>query len=110
MPCDGVLLSVWLRGLQDGREMAAMAREELPELVAEAAELKEALKVHLLPRDEADDRSVILEVRAGAGERTMCAFRCDVASGGAHRAKQGRKGRSAYVCLTLARPACVRRR
>jgi peptide chain release factor 1 len=48
-------------------DVRAMAREELPGLQAKVDELNERLKILLLPRDPNDERSVILEVRAGAG-------------------------------------------
>jgi peptide chain release factor 1 len=48
-------------------EMRDLALEELPALQARLAELNERLKILLLPRDPNDERSVILEVRAGAG-------------------------------------------
>jgi peptide chain release factor 1 len=48
-------------------EMRAMAREEIPRLQPKLEELNERLKILLLPRDPNDERSVILEVRAGAG-------------------------------------------
>src|SRR3954464_743574 len=48
-------------------EMRSLAKEELPALQAKLGLLNERLKVLLLPRDPNDDRSVILEVRAGAG-------------------------------------------
>ena len=51
----------------DEREMAAMAEEELRDLSAKAPDLEYDLQVMLLPKDKADDSSVILEVRAGAG-------------------------------------------
>ena len=44
-----------------------MAREEIPLLQPKVEELNERLKILLLPRDPNDERSVILEVRAGAG-------------------------------------------
>jgi len=44
-----------------------MAKDELPALQSAAEALNERLKILLLPRDPNDDRSVILEVRAGAG-------------------------------------------
>ena len=54
--------------LQDSDpEVRAMAKEELPALQAKVDELNERLKILLLPRDPNDERSVILEVRAGAG-------------------------------------------
>src|SRR5205085_5827576 len=48
-------------------EIRAMAREEIPRLQPRVEELNERLKILLLPRDPNDERSVILEVRAGAG-------------------------------------------
>lgn len=48
-------------------EMRAMAEEEVMQLEAEHERLTQALRLGLLPRDAADDRSVILEVRAGTG-------------------------------------------
>jgi peptide chain release factor 1 len=48
-------------------DVRAMAREEMPGLQSKVDELNERLKILLLPRDPNDDRSVILEVRAGAG-------------------------------------------
>jgi len=48
-------------------EVRAVAREEMPQLQAKLDELNERLKILLLPRDPNDERSVILEVRAGAG-------------------------------------------
>ena len=48
-------------------DVRAVAREEMPQLQAKLEELNERLKILLLPRDPNDERSVILEVRAGAG-------------------------------------------
>jgi peptide chain release factor 1 len=48
-------------------DLRAAAREEMPQLQARVDELNERLKILLLPRDPNDERSVILEVRAGAG-------------------------------------------
>src|SRR5512140_1886611 len=48
-------------------DVRAMAREELPALQARVDQLEARLKILLLPRDPNDERSVILEVRAGAG-------------------------------------------
>src|SRR5450755_3016046 len=48
-------------------DMREMAHAELPALQAKVDELIEKLKVLLLPKDPNDERSVILEVRAGAG-------------------------------------------
>jgi peptide chain release factor 1 len=48
-------------------DVRAMAKEELPALQDRLSQLNEILKILLLPKDPNDERSVILEVRAGAG-------------------------------------------
>jgi peptide chain release factor 1 len=55
------------KALLDDPEFSDMALEELPRLNQRVEELNEKLKILLLPKDPNDDRSVILEVRAGAG-------------------------------------------
>ena len=55
------------RAMLDDAEMRDLAREELPGLEERAAALLEKVKILLLPKDPNDERSVILEVRAGAG-------------------------------------------
>ena len=48
-------------------ELTAMAREELAALEPRVAALEQQLRVDLLPKDAADEKSAILEVRAGTG-------------------------------------------
>lgn len=48
-------------------DMRAMAEEEKSELSKELPILAQELKVALLPKDEADSKNAILEVRAGTG-------------------------------------------
>jgi peptide chain release factor 1 len=48
-------------------DMREMAREELPQLKERRAGLEAALHLLLLPKDPADDKDVIVEIRAGAG-------------------------------------------
>ena len=55
------------RAALDDPDLRDLAREELPEQEKRAGELSEKLKILLLPKDPNDERSVILEVRAGAG-------------------------------------------
>ena len=55
------------RELSEDPELGETAREELKRLEAQVPPLKQALLLHLIPRDPDDDRNVILEVRAGAG-------------------------------------------
>jgi peptide chain release factor 1 len=59
-------------------EMAAMAREELPAIEARLAVHEAALRVHLLPKDAADEKSAILEVRAGTGGDEAALFAADL--------------------------------
>jgi peptide chain release factor 1 len=60
------------------REMQAMALEEKAALDQKIGELEQALRIQLLPRDVADERSVILEVRAGTGGDEAALFAADL--------------------------------
>jgi len=51
----------------NGDELAALAKEELPTLEQELADINEALFVMLTPKDPNDDKDIIMEIRAGAG-------------------------------------------
>ncbi|MGI9524311.1 MAG: peptide chain release factor 1 [Hyphomicrobiaceae bacterium] len=62
----------------DDAEMAELAREELSILEPKLAELQQELKIQLLPRDEADARNVIVEVRAGTGGDEAALFAADL--------------------------------
>ncbi len=55
-----------------------MAREEVARLEATAAEQESRLKVLLIPKDPNDDKSVILEVRAGTGGEEAALFAAEV--------------------------------
>ena len=55
-------------------EMQALAGAELEALRARIPELEQAVKFALLPRDEADDKSAILEIRAGTGGEEAALF------------------------------------
>src|SRR5262245_45527476 len=48
-----------------GGELAEMAALEKPAIEERIARIEHELKLFLLPKDTADDRNVILEVRAG---------------------------------------------
>jgi len=60
------------------KEMAELARGELAELEPKLEEVSHRLKIQLLPKDDADDRSVILEVRAGTGGDEAALFAADL--------------------------------
>ncbi|GGB33514.1 peptide chain release factor 1 [Tistrella bauzanensis] len=59
-------------------EMRALAEDEIAALASEAAALDRAVRLMLLPRDEADDRSAILEIRAGTGGDEAALFAADL--------------------------------
>jgi peptide chain release factor 1 len=59
-------------------DMAALAEEELGPLDSKIEELEQQLKVQLLPKDEADEKSAILEVRAGTGGEEAALFAADL--------------------------------
>lgn len=55
-------------------EMRALAQETLQASRADIEQLEEQLKILLLPKDENDGRSVIMEIRAGAGGEEAALF------------------------------------
>src|SRR5512134_1381114 len=59
-------------------EMAALAEEELGALGPKIEELERQLKVQLLPKDSADEKSAILELRAGTGGEEAALFAGDL--------------------------------
>jgi peptide chain release factor 1 len=59
-------------------EMRAMAEEELEEIQRKLPEAERRLAVHLLPRDAADERAAMLEVRAGTGGDEAALFAGDL--------------------------------
>ncbi len=60
------------------RELAALARDELTALEARLGALEHELRLHLLPKDAADEKSAILEVRAGTGGNEAALFAADL--------------------------------
>jgi peptide chain release factor 1 len=59
-------------------EMVEMAREELEELTAKRQKVEEKLKRLLLPKDPRDEKSVIMEIRAGTGGEEAALFAADL--------------------------------
>lgn len=49
------------------KEMADLAKEELADLKSEQDELEDKLTILLLPKDENDERNIIMEIRGAAG-------------------------------------------
>ncbi len=59
-------------------EMRKLAEEELHELERRLPELERELRLALLPRDAADEKSAILEIRAGTGGEEAALFAADL--------------------------------
>ena len=59
-------------------EMQALAEEELPRLRARLPELEQALRLALLPKDAADARPALLELRPGTGGDEAALFAADL--------------------------------
>ena len=60
------------------RDMRALAEDELHALERRLPRLERAVKLALLPKDEADDRGAILEIRAGTGGEEAALFAGDL--------------------------------
>ena len=59
-------------------EMAELARDELPRLRARLPEVEEGLQLALLPRDAADAKPAMLEIRPGTGGDEAALFAGDL--------------------------------
>ncbi len=59
-------------------EMAELAVEEVDQLEAELARLKEKLKEQIIPDDPDADRNLVLEIRAGTGGEEAALFVADL--------------------------------
>ena len=59
-------------------EMRALAEQERAELAARSAALEREIRLALMPKDAADERNVILEIRAGTGGDEAARFAGDL--------------------------------
>ncbi len=66
--CDEILAN------ESDKDLLALAEEEKADAAKRMAELKDALKIQLLPRDPNDDKNVIVEIRAGTGGEEASLF------------------------------------
>ncbi len=73
---DGLAEIISDRGTDD--EMRELAEVELEELRERLPELEQNVKVMLLPKDEADTKNAILEIRAGTGGDEAALFAADL--------------------------------
>jgi len=67
-----------LEEMRSDPEMRAMAEEEIRTLEQRLPEAERALALKLLPRDSADERSAMLEIRAGTGGDEAALFAGDL--------------------------------
>ncbi|MEM8570913.1 MAG: peptide chain release factor 1 [Pseudomonadota bacterium] len=65
--------------LLEDPEFRNLAQEELDRIEAELPDAEHALRLALLPKDAADSRSAILEIRAGTGGEEAALFAGDLA-------------------------------
>lgn len=63
---------------ENDEEMREMLKEELSSAKDKVAELEEKIKILLLPKDPNDDKSVIVEIRAGAGGDEAALFAAEL--------------------------------
>ncbi|MBI1172818.1 peptide chain release factor 1 [bacterium] len=59
-------------------EMKTLAEEEMPRLKARIPDMEQALRLALLPKDAADARPAILEIRPGTGGEEASLFAADL--------------------------------
>jgi len=62
------------RGLLNDPDLKDMAQEEYESAQAELGRIEEELRILLLPRDQNDDKNVIIEIRGGAGGEEAALF------------------------------------
>lgn len=63
---------------ESDEDLRELAKEELSEARKELDETEEKLKILLLPKDENDDKNVVMEIRAGAGGDEAALFAADL--------------------------------
>ena len=68
-----------LRDNRGDSDLEALAQEELQSLEQQQTALQQRLRIALLPHDPRDERSVMLEIRAGAGGDEACLWAGDLA-------------------------------
>jgi peptide chain release factor 1 len=71
-------LEALIKDPSQDRDMIEMAREELGQLGPRIEDMEHQLRILLLPKDAADEKSAILEVRAGTGGDEAALFGADL--------------------------------
>jgi peptide chain release factor 1 len=67
-----------LKAMLDDPDMGDMAQQELYEIKDRLPELERQVQLALIPRDEADTKNAILEIRAGTGGDEAALFAADL--------------------------------
>jgi peptide chain release factor 1 len=67
-----------LQAMLDDPDMGDMAQQELIEIKHSLPDLERQVQLALIPRDEADSKNVILEIRAGTGGDEAALFAADL--------------------------------
>ncbi len=70
--------SLELLETESDEEMKELAKEELANARKDLETIEETLKIQLLPKDENDDKNVVMEIRAGAGGDEAALFAADL--------------------------------
>ena len=71
-------LEYLMRDPSADRDLKALAQDELDQIGPRLAQAQEHLRIQLLPKDAADEKSAILEVRAGTGGDEAALFAADL--------------------------------
>jgi len=71
---DNIESSKEILEIEDDPEMKEMAKMEIEELSSKKDEMDEEIKILLIPKDPADDKNCIIELRAGTGGDEACIF------------------------------------
>lgn len=71
-------LKALIEDASSDKEMVALARADLDAIEPRIEGLEQQLRIQLLPKDVADERSAILEVRAGTGGDEAALFAADL--------------------------------
>jgi peptide chain release factor 1 len=92
------------------REMRDLADMEKPEIEERIEKLEQEMQILLLPKDAADEKSAILEIRAGTGGSTRPRFSPAICSGCMSALRPCKKaGRSRCSRPAKAMPAASRK-
>ncbi|NOQ46832.1 MAG: peptide chain release factor 1 [Desulfobulbaceae bacterium] len=67
-----------IRDEDEDPELAELARAEIDELIRKQAEIEEAIRIMLLPKDANDEKNTLLEIRAGTGGDEAALFVADL--------------------------------